>query len=73
MRSLFRLSAFLTLAIGGLASGSASAMPMWAHGIDPLQHLYLLRIVFVVGVMAFGALLGRGLEETWRWIGHHAR
>jgi len=43
MKSLFLLSALLTLALAGLAAGSASAMPMWARHIDPAQHLYLLR------------------------------
>src|ERR1035437_4194941 len=55
MRSLFRLSALLTLAVAGLAAGSASAMPMWAHGIDPAQHLYLLRVVLIAGAAVLGA------------------
>jgi uncharacterized membrane protein YsdA (DUF1294 family) len=73
MRSLFRLSALLSLALTGLAAGSANAMPVWAHGIDPAQHLYLLRVVLITGVLVLGATLARGFEEAWRWLGHHAR
>jgi hypothetical protein len=73
MRSLFRLSALLTLALTGLAAGSASAMPMWAHGIDPAQHLYLLRVVLITGVVVLAVALARGLEEARHWLGHRSR
>ena len=62
MRSLFRLSALLTLALAGLAAGSASAMPMWAHGIDPAQHRYLRRVALIAGVAVLGAALARVLD-----------
>jgi hypothetical protein len=48
-------------------------MPLWAHGIDPMQHLYLLRVVFVVGAMFVGASLARGLDGAWRWLAHRPR
>jgi hypothetical protein len=73
MRSLFRLSALLTLALTGLAAGSANAMPMWAHGIDPAQHLYLLRVILITGVVALGVALARGFDEARRWLGHRTR
>ena len=73
MRSLFRLSALLTLALAGLASGSASAMPMWSHGIDPMQHLYLMRVVLMTVAVAVGAALAYGIDEARRWLGHRTR
>lgn len=73
MRSLFRLSALLTLALTGLAAGSANAMPMWTHGIDPAQHLYLVRVVLIMSVVVLSVTLARGFEEARRWLGHRAR
>ncbi len=73
MRSLFRLSALLTLALAGLAAGNASAMPMWAHGIDLTQHLYLLRVVLIITAVTIAVTLARGFEEAWRWLGRRAR
>ena len=73
MRSLFRLSALLTVVVAGLAAGSANAMPMWAQGIDPMQHLYLLRVVLITGVAVLGVTLARGLDGVWRWLGHRTR
>jgi hypothetical protein len=73
MRFLFRFSALLTLALVGLAAGRASAMPVWAHGIDPMQHLYLMRVVLMTGAVVLGATLARGLDGAWRWLGHRTR
>ncbi len=73
MRSLFRLSALLTLALVGLATGSASAMPMWVHGIDPAQHLYLIRVVLITAAVTLALALARGFEEARRWLGHRTR
>jgi hypothetical protein len=63
----------LTLALAGLAAKSANAMPMWAQHVDPAQHLYLLRIVLIVGAVALGAAVARGLAEARRWFGSRAR
>lgn len=73
MKSLFLLSALLTLALAGLAAGSANAMPMWARHIDPVQHLYLLRVVLIVGALTLGAALAHGLDGARRWLGHRPR
>jgi hypothetical protein len=73
MRSLFRFSTLFTLALVGLAAGSASAMPMWAHGIAPLQHLYLMRVVLITVAVVVGATLARGLDGAWRWLGQRSR
>ncbi|MDR3471161.1 MAG: hypothetical protein P4M09_05675 [Devosia sp.] len=73
MKSLFRLSAFAALALTELAAGSASAMPIWAHGIAPEQHLFLLRVVFAVGVVALGTAIARSLDGARRWLGQHSR
>jgi len=73
MRSLFRLAALLTLALVGLAAGNASAMPVWAQGIDPAQHLYLLRVVLMTVSVVLGVSLARGLDGVWRWLGHVGR
>ena len=70
MKSSVRLSALLTLALVGLAAGSANAMPVWAHHIDPAQHLYLLRVVLLIVVLTIGAVLARGFHEMLRWLGY---
>jgi hypothetical protein len=69
MRSVFRLSALLALILAGLGAEGASAMPLWVHHIDPAQHLYLLRVVLIVGAVALGAAVARGFEGARRWFG----